>query len=97
MRAAIATHRDHLSDPLEVLRRLGGREIAAMVGAILAARIERTPVLLDGFVACAAAAVLNAIDPATLDHCMAAQVSPDLAHAEVAAPPRQGAAARPRH
>ena len=53
VRAAIATHREHLGDPFEVLRRLGGREIAAMVGAILAARMQRTPVLLDGFVACA--------------------------------------------
>ena len=47
-------HKEHLDDPFEVLRRLGGREIAAMVGAILAARMERTPVLLDGFVVCAA-------------------------------------------
>jgi nicotinate-nucleotide--dimethylbenzimidazole phosphoribosyltransferase len=85
VRAAIAAHRDHLSDPFEVLRRLGGREIAAMVGAILAARIQGAPVLLDGFVAGAAAAVLSAIDPRTLDHCMAAQVSPDRAHAELLA------------
>ena len=54
---------DHLADPLEVLRRLGGREIAAMAGAILAARVERMPVLLDGFVVCAAAAILHALDP----------------------------------
>ena len=40
---AVALHRDHLSDPLEVLRRLGGREIAAMAGAILAARMETHP------------------------------------------------------
>src|SRR5215217_7688694 len=46
--AAIAHHRDHLKDPLEVLRRLGGREIAAIAGAILAARLQRIPVILDG-------------------------------------------------
>src|SRR5271168_1189324 len=39
VRAAVALHREHLSDPLEALRRLGGREIAAIAGAILAARI----------------------------------------------------------
>jgi nicotinate-nucleotide--dimethylbenzimidazole phosphoribosyltransferase len=80
---AVALHRDHLHDPLEVLRRLGGREIAAIAGAILAARIQRVPVLLDGFVVCAAAAVLQALDPHALDHCMAAHVSAEGAHAEV--------------
>ena len=52
--AAIAHHGDHLKDPLEVLRRVGGREIAAMAGAILAARLQRIPVVLDGYVATAA-------------------------------------------
>jgi nicotinate-nucleotide--dimethylbenzimidazole phosphoribosyltransferase len=72
-----------LGDPLEVLRRLGGREIAAMVGAILAARIQRTPVVLDGFVVCAAAAILHAVDPSALDHCLAGHVSAERAHIEV--------------
>jgi nicotinate-nucleotide--dimethylbenzimidazole phosphoribosyltransferase len=80
---AVALHREHLHDPLETLRRVGGREIAAIAGAIVAARIQRTPVLLDGFVVCAAAAVLQAIDPHALDHCMAAHVSAEKAHAEV--------------
>ncbi len=44
VRAAVARHKAHLADPLEVLARLGGREIAAMAGAILAARLRRTPV-----------------------------------------------------
>ena len=81
--AAVALHRDHLADPLEVLRRLGGREIAAMVGAILAARIERIPVILDGYVVCAAAAVLHALDPAALDHCVAGHRSAEGAHGDV--------------
>ena len=80
---AVALHRDHLGDPLEVLRRLGGREVAAMVGAILAARIERIPVILDGYVVCAAAAVLHAMDPAALDHCVAGHRSAEGAHGEV--------------
>jgi nicotinate-nucleotide--dimethylbenzimidazole phosphoribosyltransferase len=83
VRAAVARHCDSLSDPLEVLRRLGGREIAAMAGAILAARIQRVPVLLDGFVVCSAAAVLHALDPNALDHCLAGHVSAESAHAEV--------------
>lgn len=78
--AALACHRGSLGDPLEVLRRLGGREVAAMAGAILAARLHRIPVILDGYVATAAAAILHAIDPAALDHCLAGHVSAEPGH-----------------
>jgi len=77
---AVALHKDHLSDPLEVLRRLGGREIAGMAGGILAARLQRVPVVLDGFVVCSAAAILHALDPASIDHCIAGHVSNESAH-----------------
>ena len=77
---ALELHRDHLDDPLEVLRRLGGREIAAMVGAILAARSQRIPVLLDGFVACSAAAILYTADPSSIEHCLFAHTSAEPAH-----------------
>jgi nicotinate-nucleotide--dimethylbenzimidazole phosphoribosyltransferase len=83
VRAAVALHAPHLDDPLEVLARLGGREIAAMAGAILAARMSRTPVVLDGFVVCSAAAVLLALDDGALDHCLAAHVSAERAHRHV--------------
>jgi nicotinate-nucleotide--dimethylbenzimidazole phosphoribosyltransferase len=83
VRAAVALHREYLSDPLELLRRLGGREIAAIAGAILAARTQRVPVLLDGFVVGAAAAALHALNSSALDHCLAAHVSAENAHAEV--------------
>ncbi|MBX9930523.1 MAG: nicotinate-nucleotide--dimethylbenzimidazole phosphoribosyltransferase [Methylobacterium sp.] len=83
VREALAHHAGHLDDPLEVLSRLGGREIAAMAGAILAARLQRVPVVLDGYVATAAAAVLHALDPSALDHCLAGHVSAEGAHAEV--------------
>jgi nicotinate-nucleotide--dimethylbenzimidazole phosphoribosyltransferase len=77
---ALEHHQAALADPLEVLRRLGGREIAAMVGAILTARERRIPVLLDGMVAGAAAAVLQALAPDALDHCQAAHRSAESAH-----------------
>lgn len=80
IRRAVAFHQDHLNDPLEVLRRLGGREIAAMAGAILAGRAQRIPVVIDGFVASAAAAVLQAAEPTALDHCIFAHVSAEPAH-----------------
>lgn len=78
--AALATHREYLGDPLEVLRRLGGRELAAMAGAILAARLNKIPVIVDGYVASAAAAVLHALDPGGLDHCLFGHVSAEPGH-----------------
>jgi nicotinate-nucleotide--dimethylbenzimidazole phosphoribosyltransferase len=77
---AMELHKAHLHDPLEVLRRVGGREIAAMAGAILAARVEGIPVLIDGFVAGAAAAVLYKLKRESLDHCLFAHVSAEPAH-----------------
>jgi nicotinate-nucleotide--dimethylbenzimidazole phosphoribosyltransferase len=79
--AALALHRHHCGDPFETLRRLGGREIAAMAGAILAARLLRVPVMLDGFIACAAIAPLVARYSAFTDHCIAAHCSAEAAHA----------------
>ena len=77
--AAVARHgAGH--EPFEVLRSLGGLEFAAMAGAILAARMGRVPVVLDGFCAGAAAAVLYAADPRALDHCVAGHVSAEPGH-----------------
>src|SRR5437773_5161341 len=78
--AAVARHRPEAGDPFETLRRLGGLEFAAMVGAILAARMGRVPVVLDGFSAGAAAAVLYAADPRALDHCVAGHLSTEPGH-----------------
>ena len=73
-RAAVA------ADPLQALRCLGGREMAAIAGAILAARLKRIPVLLDGYVCTAAAAVLEAARPGALDHCRVGHVSAEPGH-----------------
>lgn len=78
---ALALHGPGCASPFETLRRLGGREIAAMAGAILAARQLRVPVLLDGFICCAAIAPLAAARPGFTDHCLAAHVSAETAHA----------------
>ena len=69
------------AEPLDLMRELGGREMAAQAGAILAARMQKTPVLLDSFGGCAAAAVLAALRPDAADHCMAGQVSTEPGHA----------------
>ena len=76
----LVRHAGAFGDPLEILRRLGGREIAAMAGALVAARARRIPVLLDGFVAGAAAAVLQALEPGALAHVRAAHCSAEPGH-----------------
>ena len=80
--AALALHRPALegADALEALRRLGGLEFAAIAGAVLAARLARTPVLLDGFAATVAAAVIYKLDPRGLDHCLVAHRSAEPGH-----------------
>ncbi|WP_373050426.1 nicotinate-nucleotide--dimethylbenzimidazole phosphoribosyltransferase [Thalassovita aquimarina] len=76
---AIALHGGQ-GDGIEVLRRLGGREVAAMAGAIARARSLRIPVILDGFICCAAAACLAATEDGALDHCVAGHASAEAAH-----------------
>jgi nicotinate-nucleotide--dimethylbenzimidazole phosphoribosyltransferase len=78
--AAVARHRSALGDPFELLRRLGGLELAAIAGAVMAARLGRVPVVLDGFTSTAAAAVLFAADAHALDHCIVAHVSAEPGH-----------------
>ncbi|TCM17682.1 nicotinate-nucleotide-dimethylbenzimidazole phosphoribosyltransferase [Novosphingobium sp. PhB165] len=78
--AALALHGADCTDAFETLRRLGGREIAAMAGAVLAARHHRVPVLLDGFICCASLAPLFADNGGVLDHCLAAHCSAEAGH-----------------
>ncbi|GAB4230317.1 MAG: nicotinate-nucleotide--dimethylbenzimidazole phosphoribosyltransferase [Methyloligellaceae bacterium] len=66
--------------PFEILRRLGGREIAALCGAMLQARLNRIPVFLDGYVAGAAALVLARAQRHALAHCIASHVSAEPGH-----------------
>jgi nicotinate-nucleotide--dimethylbenzimidazole phosphoribosyltransferase len=77
---AVALHRPAASDPFDLLRLLGGLELAAITGAVMAARLGRVPVVLDGFAATAAAAVLFAADPKALGHCIVAHVSAEPGH-----------------
>ena len=81
--AAMARHGDAMTDPFEALRHVGGFELAAIVGAVIAARMARIPVLLDGFAATAAAAVVFADDAGGLDHCQVAHRSAEPGHARL--------------
>lgn len=78
--AGARRHREETAEPLDLLRRLGGRELAAIAGVVLAARLRRIPVLLDGFVCTTAAAALEAARPGALDHCQVAHVSAEPGH-----------------
>jgi nicotinate-nucleotide--dimethylbenzimidazole phosphoribosyltransferase len=82
--AAVARHRPAAADPFDLLRRLGGLELAAIAGAVLAARLGRVPVVLDGFVSTAAAAVLYAALPHALDHAVLAHLSAEPGHRRLA-------------
>ncbi|MEX1108318.1 MAG: nicotinate-nucleotide--dimethylbenzimidazole phosphoribosyltransferase [Dongiaceae bacterium] len=83
--AGLARHHAQIADPLDALRCLGGQEMAAIVGAIIAARMARMPVLLDGFVSTASAAVLHALAPGALDHCEVAHLSSEPGHRRLVA------------
>ena len=76
---AVAANRSALADPFSTLAALGGREQAAICGAVLEARRRRIVVVLDGFICTAAAAPLHAI-PGALDHCIAGHVSAEPGH-----------------
>lgn len=67
-------------DPIEALRRLGGKEIVAMAAATLAARHRGIPVLLDGFIATSAVLPLHAAEPTALDHVRAGHSSAEPGH-----------------
>lgn len=69
--------------PLEVLRRLGGRELAALAAAATAARHRSIPVVIDGFICTAALAPLHLAAPGSLDHCIAGHCSAEPGHKEL--------------
>jgi nicotinate-nucleotide--dimethylbenzimidazole phosphoribosyltransferase len=83
--AALETHAGVPRTAGETLAALGGREVAAMAGAILHARQARIPVLLDGFVTAAALAVLWMEAPSITAHCIAGHVSAERGHGKLLA------------
>ncbi len=81
--AGLARHRTHHADQLAASMIFGGRELGAILGATLAARRRRIPVLLDGFVATAAAAPLARLKSGALDHAQVAHCSAEAGHADL--------------
>jgi len=77
---ALALHRGMFSNPLDLLACLGGLEIAAMCGFCIGAASCRRPVVTDGFIATAAAALAIRIQPHVKDYLFAAHLSPEPGH-----------------
>jgi nicotinate-nucleotide--dimethylbenzimidazole phosphoribosyltransferase len=78
--AGLKRHQTHYADPLYASMIFGGRELAAILGATIAARRHRIPVLLDGFVATAAASPLARLQQGALDHVQVAHCSAEAGH-----------------
>jgi len=77
---AVQLHQGNYGDALSVLQHVGGRELAALAGAVWRARELSIPVILDGYVVTAAAAALVLFAPDALDHCIAGHVSAEPGH-----------------
>lgn len=77
---ALAANQPDLTDPLDVLAKLGGLEIAGMLGVILAGAAHRVPVVIDGFISGAAALVAVRLQPAIRDYLIASHLSEEPGH-----------------
>ena len=77
---ALRVNRPDPTDPLDVLAKVGGLEIAGLVGLILAAAARRLPVVVDGFISGAAALVATELCPAARDFLIAAHSSVEIGH-----------------
>ncbi len=75
---AVALHRG--ARGIAMLAALGGREQAAICGAVIEARARRIPVILDGYICTAATVPLHDADPRFLDHCLVGHVSREPGH-----------------
>ena len=80
IKSALQLHGQNFQSTQTILATLGGREMAAIVGSIIAARLLRIPVLLDGFICTSAAATLTIFNKTVLDHCLISHISTEPGH-----------------
>ncbi len=80
IKRALACNKPDVNDPIDVLTKVGGLEIAGLVGVIIAAAAQRMPVVLDGFISGAAALVAFSLNPAVRDYLFAGHVSVERGH-----------------
>lgn len=80
IRTALDRHRPDPTDPLDVLAKVGGLEIGGLAGLILGAAAARIPVVLDGFIAGAAALIAVGLQPSCRDYLIASHRSVEAGH-----------------
>ncbi|GEM49505.1 nicotinate-nucleotide--dimethylbenzimidazole phosphoribosyltransferase [Deinococcus cellulosilyticus] len=80
IKEALNRNQSHAEDPLGVLADLGGLEIAAMTGVMLAGAAHRVPVVIDGFIAGSAALIAAALSPLSRDYFFASHQSVEIGH-----------------
>ena len=77
---AIEKNRPDKGDPIDVLAKVGGLEIAGMAGCILAAAANRVPVVIDGFISSAAALIASKISPRSVNYMIGSHLSQEPGH-----------------
>ncbi len=77
---ALERHRPNPADPVDVLAKVGGLEIGGLAGLILGAAAARVPVVLDGFIAGAAALIAVGLQPRCQDYLIASHRSAEPGH-----------------
>ncbi|MCK4267793.1 MAG: nicotinate-nucleotide--dimethylbenzimidazole phosphoribosyltransferase [Actinomycetia bacterium] len=80
IRKAIDVNKPDSQDPLDVLHKVGGLEIAGLSGVIMACARRRTPVVIDGFISSAAALVAAKIAPKSVNYMIASHLSAESGH-----------------
>ncbi|ROQ93320.1 nicotinate-nucleotide--dimethylbenzimidazole phosphoribosyltransferase [Desulfosoma caldarium] len=77
---ALAVNRPNAADPVDVLAKVGGYEIAGLAGAVLGAAAVRTPVVCDGFIATAGALIACQLAPFAKDYLFVSHRSQEVGH-----------------
>ncbi len=77
---ALRVNQPNRLDPVDVLAKVGGYEIAGLAGAVLGAAAARVPVVCDGFIATAGALIACQIDPRAKDYLFVSHRSQEVGH-----------------
>lgn len=80
IKLSIAFHKPDPKDPIDVLAKIGGLEIAGIAGVILGAAVRKTPVVIDGFISGAGALIAGHLSPRSKDYMFASHVSVEPGH-----------------
>jgi len=80
---SIAVNKPDSNDPVDVLSKVGGAEIAGIAGLIIGAAANKIPVVIDGFISTAGALIAYLIEPKTKDYMFAAHMSQEVGHKSI--------------